>query len=156
VIPHEAGRLLRGADAASFRAPEEAVLLQIGAAKKQRAEASVRTLRLDDADRAVLDRLVAETGLPASEVVRRCLRAVGDGDPIDREAVSRIEEQLRKIGTNLNQIARRYNSGQVVMVDEMAEALAGVVQVLDATERSLREMTRTARSLYRARAGVGP
>jgi len=43
-----------------------------------------------------------------------------------------------------------------VVVDEMAEALAGVVQVLDATERSLREMTRTVRGLYRTRAGVGP
>jgi len=117
---------------------------------------SARTLRLAEADTAVLDRLVAETGLPASEVVRRCLRAVGEGDPIDRESVARIEEQLRKIGTNLNQIARRYNSGQVVVVDEMAEALAGVVQVLDSTGRSLGEMTRTARGLYRARAGVSP
>jgi len=126
------------------------------AAKPRNTGASARTLRLDEADTAVLDRLVAETGLPASEVVRRCLRAVGEGDPIDREAVSRIEEQLRKIGTNLNQIGRRYNSGQVVVVDEMAEALAGVVHVLDATDRSLRDMTGTARSLYRARAGASP
>lgn len=116
----------------------------------------MRTLRLDEADTAVLDRLVADTSLPASEVVRRCLRAVGEGEPIDRESVARIEEQLRKIGTNLNQIARRYNSGQVVVADEMAEALAGVVQVLDSTDRSLRDMTRTARGLFRARAGASP
>ncbi len=126
------------------------------AAKPRNTGASARTLRLDEADTAVLDRLTAETGLPASQVVRRCLRAVAEGDPIDRESFCRMEEQLRKIGTNLNQIARRYNSGQVVVADEMAEALAGVVQVLDGTDRSLRDMTGTARSLYRARVGASP
>ncbi len=156
MIPHEAGRLLRGAGRRRSERRNEEAPLQATAAKLRNTRVSARTLRLDAEDTAVLERLVAGTGLPASEVVRRCLRAVGEGDPIDREAVSRIEDQLRKIGTNLNQIARRYNSGQVVVVDEMAEALAGVVQVLDATGRSLREMTRTARSLYRARAGVGP
>jgi len=156
VIPHEAGAYFATPVRRRSDRRDEEAPLQTTAAKLRTTGVSARTLRLDDADRAVLDRLVAETGLPASEVVRRCLRAVGEGDPIDREAVSRIEDQLRRIGTNLNQIARRYNSGQVVVVDEMSEALAGVVQVLDATGRSLRDMTRTARGLLRAQAGVGP
>ncbi len=156
MIPHQAGpSFVAPVRRRSERQNKEAPL-QAAAVESRQTGASARTLRLDEADKAVLDRLAAETGLPASEVIRRCLRAVGEGDPIDREAVSRIEGQLRKLGTNLNQIARRYNSGQVVVVDEMAEALAGVVQVLDATGRSLREMTRTARGLFRARAGVGP
>jgi len=156
VIPHWAaaccaGRVRRRSERRNEEAP-----LQATAAKLRNTRVSARTLRLDAEDTAVLERLVAGTGLPASEVVRRCLRAVGEGDLMDREGFCRIEDQLRRIGTNLNQIARRYNSGQVVVVDEMSEALAGVVQVLDATGRSLREMTRTARGLYRARAGVGP
>jgi len=90
--------------------------------------------------------------LPASEVWRRCLRAVGHGKPLDRRTALAIEEQLRKVGTNLNQIARRYNSGQVVADAELAAALEAVTEVLARTSRTFRDTSRAAREQYRARA----
>ena len=90
--------------------------------------ATTKLVRLGPADAELLERLCGELSLPASEVWRRCLRAVGHGEPLDPRTAVAIEEQLRKVGTNLNQIARRYNSGQVVADAELAEALEAVAE----------------------------
>lgn len=118
--------------------------------------ATTKLVRLGPADAELLERLCGELSLPASEVWRRCLRAVGCGEPLDRRTALTIEEQLRKVGTNLNQIARRYNSGQVVADAELAEALEAVADILARTTRSFREMGVAARNEYRARAGATP
>jgi hypothetical protein len=115
---------------------------------------AAKLVRLGPADAELLERLCGELSLPASEVWRRCLRAVGHGEPLDRRTALAIEEQLRKVGTNLNQIARRYNSGQVVADPELAEALEAVADMLARTTRSLREVGVAARDKYRARAGA--
>ena len=115
---------------------------------------ATKLVRLGPADSELLDRLCAELSLPASEVWRRCLRAVAKGEPLDRRTALAIEEQLRKVGTNLNQIARRYNSGQVVADPELADALEAVADMLARTTRSFREMGVAARNEYRARAGA--
>lgn len=57
---------------------------------------------------------------------------------------------------NLNQIARRYDSGQVVADTEPAEALQAVADVLARTTRNFRDMGRAAWNEYRARAGATP
>lgn len=116
--------------------------------------ATTKLVRLGPADAELLERLCGELSLPASEVWRRCLRAVGHGESLDRRTALAIEEQLRKVGTNLNQIARRYNSGQVVADAELAEALEAVADMLARTTRSFREMGVAARNEYRARAGA--
>jgi hypothetical protein len=113
---------------------------------------TTKLVRLGMADAALLEQLCTDTELPASEVWRRCLRAVGRGDPFDRKTAQGIEEQLRKIGTNLNQIARRYNSGQVVRADDLALVLDEVVEILARTTRSFRQMAETSREQFRGRA----
>ena len=89
-----------------------------------------KLIRLDEADAALLDRLVEETGLSQSVIYRRLIRAIAVGDPFDQRAAQAIEQQLRKIGVNLNQVARRYNSGQVVQDEELAMALEKVAEGL--------------------------
>ena len=117
---------------------------------------AVKLVRLGPADAELLERLCGELSLPASEVWRRCLRAVGQGEPLDWRTALAIEEQLRKVGTNLNQIARRYNSGQMVADAELAEALEAVADMLARATRTFRETTVAARDEYRARAGGSP
>ena len=117
---------------------------------------ATKLVRLGAADAELLERLCGELSLPASEVWRRCLRAVGHGEPLDRRTALAIEEQLRKVGTNLNQIARRYNSGQVVADAELAEALEVVADMLARATRTFRETTVAARNEYRARAEGSP
>ena len=117
---------------------------------------AAKLVRLGPADSELLERLCGELSLPASEVWRRCLRAVGHGEQMDRRTALAIEGQLRRVGTNLNQIARRYNSGQVVADAELANALEAVADILARTTRSFREMGVAARNEYRARAGAAP
>lgn len=115
---------------------------------------ATKLVRLGPADAELLERLCSELSLPASEVWRRCLRAVGHGEPLDRRTALAMEEQLRKVGTNLNQIAWRYNSGQVVADAELADALEAVADMLARATRTFRETTVATRDEYRARAGV--
>lgn len=112
-----------------------------------------KLIRLDEADAALLDRLVEETGLNQSVIYRRLIRAIAVGDPFDQRASQAIEQQLRKIGVNLNQIARRYNSGQVVQDEELAMALEKVAAGLARTVREFRSTTQAAQTVLRSRFG---
>lgn len=127
-------------------------LLPRKAPETRKTGSAAKLVRLGPADAELLERLCGELSLPASEVWRRCLRAVGEGEPLDRRTALAIEEQLRRLGTNLNQIARRYNSGQVVADEELAAALEAVADILARTTRSFREMNATARDQFKARA----
>jgi hypothetical protein len=121
-------------------------------ADKRKTGNTTKLVRLGMTDAALLEELCTDMELPASEVWRRCLRAVARGDPFDRKTAQGIEAQLRKIGTNLNQIARRYNSGQVVRADDLALVLDEVIEILARTTRSFRQMAETSREQFRARA----
>ncbi len=112
-----------------------------------------KLIRLDEADAALLDRLVEETGLSQSVIYRRLIRAIVVGDPFDQRAAQAIEQQLRKIGVNLNQVARRYNSGQVVQDEELAMALEKVAEGLARTVREFRSTTQAAQTVLRTRLG---
>jgi ABC-type transport system substrate-binding protein len=110
-----------------------------------------KLIRLDAADAALLDRLVEETGLSQSVIYRRLIRAIAVGDPFDQRAAQAIEQQLRKIGVNLNQVARRYNSGQVVQDEELAMALEKVAEGLARTVREFRSTSQAAQAVLRTR-----
>lgn len=114
-----------------------------------------KTIRLDEADAALLDRLVDETGLSQSVIYRRLIRAMAVGDPFDQRAAGAIEQQLRKIGVNLNQVARRYNSGQVVQDEELAMALEKVADGLARAVRGFRVMTEAGHRVWRSRLEEG-
>jgi ABC-type transport system substrate-binding protein len=110
-----------------------------------------KLIRLDAADAALLDRLVEETGLSQSVIYRRLIRAIAVGDPFDQRVAQAIEQQLRKIGVNLNQVARRYNSGQVVQDEELAMALEKVAEGLARTVREFRSTSQAAQAVLRTR-----
>ena len=110
-----------------------------------------KLIRLDEGDAALLDRLVEETGLNQSVIYRRLVRAIAVGDPFDQRASQAIEQQLRKIGVNQNQVARRYNSGQVVQDEELAMALETVAEGLARTVREFRSTTQAAQTVLRTR-----
>jgi ABC-type transport system substrate-binding protein len=110
-----------------------------------------KLIRLDEDDAALLDRLVEETGLSQSVIYRRLIRSIAVGDPFDQRAAQAIEQQLRKIGVNLNQVARRYNSGQVVQDEELAMALETVAEGLARTVREFRSTAQAAQTVLRTR-----
>lgn len=59
----------------------------------------------------------------------------------DRVVLRVLHEDMRKVGVNLNQVARALNSGRAVYPDEVFEALHGVLQVTDAMRSELRNLT---------------
>jgi hypothetical protein len=110
-----------------------------------------KLIRLTPDDAALLDRLVDKTGLSQSVLYRRLLRATAAGDPFDRKAAEAIERHLQRIGVNLNQVARRYNSGQVVRDEELAKALEQVADGLARTVGEFRALKLAAQSTWRNR-----
>ncbi|MCA1868521.1 plasmid mobilization relaxosome protein MobC [Agrobacterium genomosp. 3] len=56
----------------------------------------------------------------------------------DRTILSILHEDMRKIGVNLNQVARSLNAGRVVDPEEIKIALRNVERITDATRQELR------------------
>jgi hypothetical protein len=85
-----------------------------------------------------------------SEVIRRLLRAemglylpVAD---VDRPAINGLQEQLRKIGGNLNQAVRAMNAGRVGYEPALAKSLAALLGMVQPMNKRLAEMARPVRS----------
>ena len=94
------------------------------------------TLRLTKQELENADRMAVETGLTRSELIRKLLA----DDPIqvryeivaDSEKLTRLVHEFGKIGINLNQIARHYNSGgnrSRIMEDEIHEAIEQIFEM---------------------------
>ncbi|MCT2580919.1 MobC family plasmid mobilization relaxosome protein [Mesorhizobium sp. P16.1] len=88
--------------------------------------------------------------VPESEVIRRLLRAetglflpVAD---VDRPAVEGLQEQLRKIGGNLNQAVRAMNAGRVGYEPALAKSLAALLGMIQPMNKRLAEIARPARA----------
>ena len=94
------------------------------------------TLRLTKQELENADRMAAQTGLSRSELIRKLLA----DDPIqvryeivaDSEKLTRLVHEFGKIGINLNQIARHYNSGgnrSRIMEDAIHEAIDQIFEM---------------------------
>ena len=84
-------------------------------------------VRSTDQELARLDKIVAVHGLKSrSQLVRTLIRRAGGLLQPDQELVEFWEQLFRsniKIGSNINQIARRVNRGEMVLGEEAAQDL---------------------------------
>lgn len=96
------------------------------------------TIRLTEEERRSLEEGAEAMGLSIGAFIRK--RALGDpGErfrkrpPADRQELTRLLGELGKVGGNLNQIARRINSGDQppdISIEKAAEAVAETLAVI--------------------------
>ena len=117
------------------------------------------TLRMTEPERAALLRLV--DGLNAegrrlhhrritpSSLLRGCVRSLLDTDLLETDpapitALNDTNTQLRRIGTNLNQLSRAYHQGLLTAPVDVANLLAALQSAVEATRASLRAVLQAA------------
>lgn len=102
--------------------------------------------RVTAEEKAALGMVSKREGIAESEVIRRLLRAEsGLALPvatIDRAAVEALEEQLRKVGGNLNQAVRAMNGGRVGYEPALAKSLAALLGMNQALRQWLAAIAR--------------
>ncbi|MBZ5763378.1 MULTISPECIES: plasmid mobilization protein [Rhizobium] len=117
---------------------------------------SVR-VRLSEAEFAALTKFAEEAALPTSEVLRRLAREAGGfGPTFEGEVAQRLKAtvvQLRKVGVNLNQIARALNSGRVPGYEHLHGGVERLARLVVQHEREIDALRASSRA--RARRLVG-
>lgn len=117
---------------------------------------SVR-VRLSEAEFVALTTFAEEAALSTSEVLRRLAREAGGfGPTFEGEVAQRLKStvvQLRKVGVNLNQIARALNSGRTPGYEHLRGGVERLARIVAQHERDLDELR--ARSRARSRRLVG-
>nr|WP_244600816.1 plasmid mobilization relaxosome protein MobC [Agrobacterium sp. LAD9] len=105
-------------------------------------------IRLSDAELASVKVAAGEAGMTVSAFVRSLSLEGAGVRPIfnasDRAALSILYENMRKIGVNLNQVARAINSGRAVHPEEVAIALRNVELIATGVAVELRNSARRA------------
>ena len=104
-------------------------------------------MRFSPTEREELEALADRAGLTLGSYLRsRSLekpttRAVRR-PPLELQALAHLQNGISKIGSNLNQIARRLNSGELVLTAEIQAALAEHRQILAAIILTLGKQSR--------------
>ena len=93
-----------------------------GRRKERRAEESVQShIRLDEDERAALEKGLQASGLPLSAYLRRLI--LGESiQAAPSEELRRLRTEIHQIGNNINQLARKANAG-FASRDEVTRAL---------------------------------
>lgn len=102
---------------------------------RRRTYAIRLTVRVTEAERRRLGDRARCAGLSASRyLVEAGLAATEPPDPAERAALEAVLFHLRKVGVNLNQIARRLNAGD-------RPSPVALERVLEAADEALRRFT---------------
>lgn len=111
-------------------------------------ERKIRNLpvRLDEAEHAAINAAAEQAGMTVSAFFRSLALEGAGVRPFytseDKAVLSLLLENMRKIGVNLNQVARAINSGRAVHPEEIKIALRNVELVSIATSQELRDAAR--------------
>ncbi|AYG64353.1 plasmid mobilization protein [Rhizobium jaguaris] len=109
-------------------------------------------VRLSEIELSALKDFAEDTGLPISEVLRRLAREAGGlGTTVEGEIAIQFKAmvvQFRKVGVNLNQVARALNSGRNPGYEHLRDGIGRLARIVADVERNLDEM----RARGRARA----
>jgi hypothetical protein len=98
---------------------------------RQRAYAARLTVRVTETERRRLHDRARVAGLSTSRyLVEAGLAATDPPDPGERALLEAALFHLRKVGVNLNQIARRLNAGDRVPPDTLDRALDAATEAL--------------------------
>mgnify|MGYP000900399662 FL=1 len=102
------------------------------------------TVRLTEDERRLLEAAAEEAGLSIGAFIRA--RALGDAGerfkkrpPADRAELTRLLAQLGKVGSNLNQMARRINSGERVGIPHLDKALEAAAGAMTAVRAAIKK-----------------
>jgi hypothetical protein len=105
------------------------------------------TVRVTPEERDAIDALAMQRGLTVGAFLRAA--ALGSGGPraktripVDEALLRQLLGQIGKVGGNLNQIAKRLNTGGAAMASEVRAALAAHEEVRQAVFKALRTPTR--------------
>lgn len=116
--------------------------VQMSHGSERRARDTHLTIRLTKEERAAIDEAAEAAGLAAGSYARRQL--IGAGAPravkrarSDRAELVRLLAQFGRVGSNLNQIARKANSGEDVNTSALAAALGNLDTMRDAVMQAL-------------------
>ena len=109
---------------------------------------------LRSVEKAAFDALAKEHGLTTSRLLASLIRMAADlpihpGEPAGAKILA-MTADLRKIGVNLNQIARALNERRVVADAEVMEALVQLARVVEDARGAYLDMLRANRSNLRA------
>lgn len=111
---------------------EKAAPSRHGSETRQRTH-SVR-VRLDDAERALLEVKAGEAGLSLAAYMRSC--SLGEAGPrarrspvTDRKEIAGLRVDIARIGNNLNQLTRAVNQNQIPDIIGLEESLELVRRV---------------------------
>lgn len=111
-----------------------------GTNKRQRGKQCL--VRLTDEEFARLASRAEKAGMATAAFLRAA--ALGDAGPraqrrapADKDALLRILGHLGRIGNNVNQIARRLNTGEAVHLPSLEEALAAYLEMRNAIYEAL-------------------
>ncbi|MFW2830400.1 plasmid mobilization protein [Sphingomonas sp. ID0503] len=97
---------------------------QRGTEVRQRQQ--VRTTRWTVEEAEQLSRLAQYAGCTEAEILRRLVARADRHIVVSRDLVL----QVTKLGTNINQIARRLNANSVVSAEDLRDAYAGLLLAL--------------------------
>lgn len=115
----------------------------------------VRRLRFAEGELAHIDAIAERENMTFSDVVRRIVRADADlfpiVDPALKPEIQKMNEQLRKVGVNLNQAVRAMNEGRVNYEEDLEHALIAVGKLVMEQQAHLREALKTSRKRKVAR-----
>jgi hypothetical protein len=107
-------------------------------------------IRLSDAERSLIDRLVAAGRGSRAAIVREALLVFGGQaavrDPAHDRALQDLSVAYGRVGISLNQIARRLNAGDDVDAAALGTALTRLISLNEATRQELRAAAMAGRS----------
>lgn len=103
-------------------------------------------VRVTEGERARVARRAREAGLTASEYVRlRCLSdPTGPAVRVDAGALRALHAEMRRVGGNLNQLARAANAGRAPAPGALEGALGELSRATGEVARLLAEARRSA------------
>jgi hypothetical protein len=99
--------------------------------KKQR----LFTFRMTSNEFAMLQVAADRAGVTLGTYVRDCILTAPETrrrprPTVEVQAVTKLQGQMNKVGSNIHQILRRVNFGETPIAEEFREALAGYRQVI--------------------------
>lgn len=119
------------------------------AAKKSERLSETKHIRFASSELAFIEAVAEREKSTFSDVVRRTIRAEADLIPMVDAAlkpeIQKMNEQLRKIGINLNQAVRAMNEGRVNYQEDLERALLAVGKLVMEQRTDLREALKTSK-----------
>jgi uncharacterized protein (DUF1778 family) len=99
-------------------------------------------VRCTDAELAAITAAAARAGMTVGAFMRH--QAIGTAGPravrrpqVDRAELARVLAALGRLGSNVNQLARAANTGEIPARDELADAAVATREMRDALMRAL-------------------